>query len=225
MLKKLGILISFSIVSLFIYSFVVVYQANLYADEIILTDYKNGKWRIYEGERRRLILSTENLTPNQVDWLLKIQDPLFYQHEGIDLSTPGAGLTTITQSIVKKLYFIKFKPGIRKYKQSIIAKFVIDKKITKKEQLNIFINSVYMGVIEGKVIYGLAQSSAAYFGKEVSKLDDDEYLSLVAMLIGPNQFNILEAPEKNKERVVRIKAVISGEYIPTKLTDVYYNRT
>ncbi len=225
MLKKFGILVLFLLLGLFIYSSLVVYQANSYMDEVILKDYIDGNWRIYEGQERRLITKVEDLSSIQIDWLLKIQDPNFYQHDGIDLSTPGAGLTTISQSIVKKLYFNRFKPGVRKYKQSLIARFVVNEKLGKNEQLEIFINSAFMGVVEGKEVYGFAQASRIYFDKEVSQLDDNEYLSLVAMLIGPNQFNVIEAPEKNEARVARIKSIISGEYIPKKLTDVYYNRT
>jgi hypothetical protein len=60
--------------------------------------------------------------------------------------------------------------------------------------------------------------------KSFKQLSDDEYLSLIAMLIGPNQYSLFEAPKKNKERVARIKAVLNGEYKPRGLTDVYYNR-
>lgn len=50
-------------------------------------------------------------------------------------------------------------------------------------------------------------------------------LALLAMLIGPDLFHVLDAPRMNKERVSRIKAVLSGDYIPKGLTDVYYDRT
>ena len=33
--------------------------------------------------------------------ILKVEDPGFYEHNGVDLSTAGAGLTTITQGLVK----------------------------------------------------------------------------------------------------------------------------
>lgn len=224
MIKRLGILISVLLLGLLVYSLVVVYQARFYTDEVILSDYKRGKWRIYEGEERGLRTKVADLSPDRLNWLLKVQDPGFYRHNGIDLSTPGAGLTTITQSIVKKLYFNQFTPGIRKYKQSLIARFVVNEKLKKNEQLEIFINAVYMGSVAGNQLYGLAQSSQVYYGKEVSQLDDDEYLSLVAMLIGSDQFNVLAAPEKNRERMARIKALISGEYEPKELTDLYYDR-
>jgi membrane carboxypeptidase/penicillin-binding protein len=225
MIKKIGILFFLLVFCVFIYSFLVIHQAKLYTEKVILNDYKSGKWRIYEGEARPLQAKIEDLNHNKMSWLLNIQDPGFYQHKGIDLSTPGAGLTTITQAIVKKLYFKEFNSGFNKVKQSLIARFVAHEILEKSEQIVIFINSVYMGMVDGKEIYGLAQSSQVYYGKVLSQLSDDEYLSLVAMLIGPNQFNVLSAPEKNRERVARIKSVLSGEYKPKDLTDVYYNRS
>lgn len=46
-------------------------------------------------------LDISDLSAWQLDALLKIEDPAFYRHKGVDLKTPGAGLTTITQSLVK----------------------------------------------------------------------------------------------------------------------------
>lgn len=214
----------FLAIGLSIYSLVVTYQAGVYTEEVVLSDYTNGKWRIYDDIGHPIAIRKGDLSQDHVDWLLIVQDPKFYDHNGIDLSTPGAGLTTITQSIVKKLYFKEFNPGFKKLKQSLIARFVVDGKLTKDEQLEIFINSVYMGEVDGHDIYGLASSAQAYYKKEINQLTKDEYLSLIAMLIGPDQYSILTAPEKNRERVSRIKAVISGEYQPVGLTDVYYNR-
>jgi len=225
MIKKLVTGILLSLIGVCIYSFIVIFQANIYTEDVVLSDYKNGIWRIHEGKEHPLILKTEDMSREQLRWLLKIQDPGFYEHNGIDLFTPGAGLTTITQSIVKKLYFKEFKPGFKKIKQSLIARLVVNEMLNKNQQLEIFINSVYMGNVNGEEIYGLSQSSQAYYGKEVFNLSEDEYLSLVAMLIGPNQFSLLENIEMNRERADRIRAVISGKYQPKALTDVYYNRT
>ena len=173
---------------------------------------------------RLLKLKARDLSRDQIRWLIKIQDPDFYNHGGIDLQTPGAGLTTITQSIIKKLYFKKFKLGVKKFKQSLIAVFIVDKLLEKDKQLTIFINSVYMGNLQGKDLFSFNDAAKAYFDKEFSQLTDNEYLSLVAMLLGPDKFNTLTNAEENEKRVVRIKVVISGEYLPRELSDVYYHR-
>ena len=51
-----------------------------------------------------------------------------------------------------------------------------------------------------------------HFDKVFSQISDDEYLFLVAMLVEPNQFNVLTAPQEKSPRMERIKAAISDEY-------------
>ena len=41
-------------------------------------------------------------------------------------------------------------------------------------------------------------ASKIYFNKEFPKLSDDEYLSLVAMLIAPNTYHVINSNEKNR---------------------------
>ena len=61
------------------------------------------------------------LGPVRRKWLLIVEDPTFETHEGIDLTTPGAGITTITQSLSKRLAFDDFQPGIAKLRQTAYA--------------------------------------------------------------------------------------------------------
>jgi len=72
-------------------------------------------------------------------------------------------------------------------------------------QLHIFINSAYLGTYEGRDVVGFPAASRAYFRKEFSELTEDEDLSPVAMLIAPNDLNVVTRPEGSWERVNRIK--------------------
>ena len=72
----------------------------------------------------KLTLNLEDVSEANRKALLTVEDPNFYAHNGIDLSTPGAGYTTITQGLVKIYFFNGFNPGplrINKIKQTIIA--------------------------------------------------------------------------------------------------------
>ncbi|MCG8632175.1 MAG: transglycosylase domain-containing protein, partial [Desulfobacterales bacterium] len=200
----------------------VIHQASAYTRNVILEDHRAGQWRIYQGQPRAL--SPSDLSPSRIDQLLKIQDPGFYRHRGIDLTTPGVGLTTITQSITKKLYFKAFRPGLAKLRQSLIARFVTDKHLSKEAQLTIFLNCAYLGSPHGTPIYGFPHAARTYFQTDLSRLTSDQYLSLVAMLAAPDGFCPLRRPEKHRQRLTRVKAVISGQYQPKSLTDVYYDR-
>jgi membrane carboxypeptidase/penicillin-binding protein len=68
-----------------------------------------------------MVLRPEQFPEGWLQALLTVEDPHFYTHDGIDASTPGAGITTITQGLVKLYYFHPFKPGIAKLRQSLIA--------------------------------------------------------------------------------------------------------
>lgn len=199
-----------------------VHEARKYTIEIISSDLARNQWRYPNGTIKRINLFSHDLSKRQTEILIKVQDPGFYDHDGVDLSTPGAGLTTITQAIVKKLYFDSFKPGIAKIKQSLIARFAVNELITKDQQLILFINTMYLGNVDNEPIVGLASAAKAYFGLPVNKLTDDQFISLVAMLVSPSTFHITKHPDWNSDRSNRIKAVIAGEYKPKGLMDQFY---
>ena len=156
--------------------------------------------------------------------LLTVEDPNFYSHHGVDLRTPGAGWTTITQGIVKIYFYDGFTPGTfryRKLEQSLIA-LVFDARVSKETQLLIFINSAYFGSHDGRDVVGFRAAAGEYFHKDFAALTRDEFISLVAMIVGPNEFNVMTSPAKNKDRVNRINHLLSGACKPAGLTDVYY---
>lgn len=172
----------------------------------------------------RIKLQLEDVTPERLDMLLKVQDRAFYHHNGVDLRTPGAGLTTVTQGLVKLLYFDRYRPGLaNKLRQTLIARFALDPLVSKDTQLLLFVNLAYLGRHEGEQIWGFGNAAEVYFGKSLPDLTDDEYLALVAMLIGPNDHHIIRQPARNAERVERIKSMLSGEYEPKGLMDLRYD--
>lgn len=167
-------------------------------------------------------LDLENFPPGWLDALLAVEDPGFYHHHGIDLWTPGAGITTITQGMVKYLYFDHFQPGFAKLEQSLVAALALNPLVDKQTQLTIFVNTCSLGTDRGKPVRGFAQAARAYFGKPFAKLSRGEYLSLVAMLIAPETFHVRERPESNARRVERIEQLLAGSYRPWGLMDLYY---
>jgi len=167
-------------------------------------------------------LSLAELSREQRDILLKVEDPGFYGHHGIDISSPGQGMTTITQAVVKLLYFDPFRPGFAKIEQSLIARFVLDRHLSKDQQLVLFINHAYFGTHGDQQIYGFADASQTYFGKLFAQLSMDEYIGLISMLIGPNEFRP-DNPRAYNERVARIKALLAGQCKPTGVFDPLYS--
>lgn len=169
-----------------------------------------------------MVLEVEDLSARQLEILLRVQDPAFFEHKGVDLSTPGAGWTTITQGLVKIHYFDPFKPGVAKIKQSLIARFALHPLVSKDDQLRLFINEAYLGSTGQEEAIGFAQGARAYFDKSFSELNEDEYISLVSMLIAPNACNVRRQPKLNAERALRIRRLLAGECVPNSWSDVWF---
>ena len=162
---------------------------------------------------------------SRLDWLLKVEDPNFYRHHGVDWRTPGAGYTTLTQGLVKKLFYhSNFTPGFlwwRKIQQTIIA-VALNSRVSKDEQLRLFVNLANMGTRNGRPVVGFSQAAREYFGKDFRTLTDEEYLSLVAVLLAPERYSPTTHPTANQERVARIHRLIAGTCKPNGLADVEY---
>ncbi len=169
----------------------------------------------------KMVLRLEDFPEDYLHILLSVEDPNFYAHHGVDLSTPGAGITTITQGIVKYHYFEHFKPGIAKLKQSLMA-LVLDARVDKDTQLRIFVNTIYMGTINGRRVSGFGDAARVYYGKNFSELSRGEYLSLVAMIVGPDGFSVEKHAAENAARVSRIERLLQGACQPINNGDVYY---
>lgn len=169
-------------------------------------------------------LAPDDLPPGRIEDLLAVEDPRFFDHPGIDVTTPGAGWTTITQGLAKDLYFDAFQPGpLAKLEQSLAA-LVLDARIPKERQLALFLGSAYLGETEAGAVNGFGPAARAWLGKDVRQLDRREFLSLVAMAIGPNEYGIAGHPDRNAERVARIERLLAGECRPAGWRDVTYER-
>lgn len=167
-------------------------------------------------------LGYRDLPARRREMLLRVEDPGFFNHRGIDFSTPGAGMTTITQSLVKHFYFDDFQPGFAKLEQSLIARFVLDPAMPKEAQLTAFLNSTPFGTARGRRVTGFAQAARAFYGRELGALSDREFLSLVATVMAPAGLDPLRHPAANAERVRRIERLLAGQCAPRGLRDVAY---
>lgn len=214
MVKKILISFLFVLASIIIYYTIVIIQARDQTPEIVHRALRSG----------RMKLTLHDLTKAQLDALLKVQDPNFYHHKGFDLSTPGAGVTTISQALVKMYYFEDFKPGIQKIEQTLLSRFAFDNLIPKDTILTLFINDVYLGEDHGRELKGFENAANYYMGKPFRDLTWDEYLSILAMIRAPSAFHYQKNKAANAERVSRIKKMLSGEYHPRDNSDWQYDR-
>jgi len=91
----------------------------------------------------------------------------------VDLRTPGAGYTAITQALTKVLFFNgSFTPGFLRWRkiQQIIIALAFNARVSKDQQLRLFVTLAYMGIHNGREITGLSQAAQEYFGKDFQNL-------------------------------------------------------
>lgn len=160
------------------------------------------------------------LGPERLRHLIMVQDPGFWTHTGIDLSTEGAGLTTISQSLSKRLGFDEFRPGIGKIRQTGFA-FGLERRLDKAQILALWLDTVEMGRGPKGWMTGFFGASESVYGRPPAELLEDEFHRLVAVLIAPGQYRLTEEDEALSERVSRIQRLILGECTPDGHSDVW----
>lgn len=165
-------------------------------------------------------LGGDNIGEERLQVLLMVQDPGFYAHSGLDLQTPGAGVTTITQSLSKRLAFTKFMPGIRKIRQTGYA-FGLEQVLSKQQILALFLETLEMGPSEDGWVTGFFNASEIFFSGPPKDITDEQFLTLVAALIAPGKFKISEPNDQLTDRIARIKRLVAQECAPLGLNDVW----
>ncbi|NWH07611.1 MAG: transglycosylase domain-containing protein [Alphaproteobacteria bacterium] len=188
-------------------------------------------WRVLEAQkiaRARIEAAlaaqdpqVEKLSKARLDMLVAIEDPTFWANDGTDFSTPGQGWTTITQSLGKRILFDDFTPGFEKIELILASKFAITPAASKPEILSAALATAYLGHKDGRPVIGLAEGARAWWGRELDQLTDEEFLSLIAMLIAPNALDPLRHEAKNAERTARLKALLAGTCTPKNWGDVW----
>lgn len=187
-------------------------------------------WKIAEARSITLVLmerfentldpQIEFLTTEQLEILIRVEDPSFWTNDGIDFSTPGQGLTTITQSLAKQFYYDRFTPGLRKLELLLLSKFALSSTASKQQVLNAFLMTAYLGEAQNGPVTGFPHGAMHWYGKNLSDLSNDEFIGLVAMLIGPNALDPVRHGQANKARVERIKRLIAEQCTPNGVLDV-----
>lgn len=188
-----------------------IYQMNKETQEYELV-YKAA----IQSHDIRLAVDMKNL-PDHVKYaFVCIEDERFYSHEGVDYKrTVGAilnlaitmmgvdqdiyGGSTITQQLIKNVTGEDEQTWERKMKE-IFTAMKFEKKYTKDEILEAYLNEIYFGQIDTYNMYGIEAASIGYFGKSATELTIAEAAMLAAIPKSPNAFNPTINPDENAER-------------------------
>lgn len=165
-------------------------------------------------------LGADALGPEKRVLLLKVEDPSFDRNNGTDFSSPGAGKTTITQSLSKRLAFEKFKPGIRKLRQTGYA-IGLSQTLSKEEVLTLFLAESSFRGSDGRWTKSFDAASRHFFGKSLAVLDNKSFALMVATGIAPVEFALDKPNTKLLERAVRIERLVNGKCKPSSHDDVW----
>jgi hypothetical protein len=127
----------------------------------------------------------ETISDGRIALLLRVEDPTFWDNDGIDLHTAGAGMTTLSQGLGKLIFFRPFRAGflrLGKLELMVLTRFALVPTVSKEDILRAMLARAYLGSDEDGAVLGFPEAARRWFGKEIGDLTNEEFLALVAML-------------------------------------------
>lgn len=161
-----------------------------------------------------------DLGRGRIDQLLMVEDPGFWTHSGADWTTSGSGLTTLTQSVGKRVGFESFRPGPQKIRLIGYA-MGLESKLSKPQILALYLDTVWMGRGPSGSMVGMFNASEKVFGKPPSDLKQHQSLTLVAVPISPRTLTLASPNAALIERTARIERLVERKCMPAGYRDVW----
>jgi len=166
--------------------------------------------------------------------LIGVEDQRYLDHFGVDLKSLlrafftnlktmkyTQGGSTISQQLVKNLFFTSEKTFIRKLKEMIVSIY-IETQFPKEKILEAYLNEVHWGSLQGIKVKGVLAASLFYFGKKPSEITPFEGAILIGLLKGPGYFHPLKRIERLQERAnVVYKKLIQENFVPNDLSLIW----
>jgi penicillin-binding protein 1A len=144
--------------------------------------------------------------------LVATEDRKFYRHSGVDLKGIARaiikdikagefveGASTITQQLSKTLFLTHRKTLVRKIKEAILA-FQLERRYTKDEILELYLNQVYFG----SGAYGVQSAAKIFFEKSVKDLSLAECALVAGMPKSPSRYS----PLVNQDLAIKRRNIV-----------------
>ena len=181
-------------------------------DQTVVYD-RNGIEFATLGDEKRESVDFDDLPQVLIDAIIATEDSRYYEHNGVDMARfikasilqvlgrdSAGGASTLTMQVVKNNLTDTTSSGIkgiiRKFKDVYLSVFFMEKKYTKNEIIEMYVNDSCLG----GTIYGVEEASNYYFGKSVSELSLPEASLLAGMYQAPNRYNPYKYPERAQSR-------------------------
>ena len=169
---------------------------------------KDAKLISVFGEKRRIPVRIDEMPEHLKNAFIAGEDARFREHPGVDyqgitravwtLATTGEksiGGSTITQMLARNFFLTLEKTFTRKIKEIFLA-LAIERKLTKDEILELFLNKILLG----HRAYGVGAASDVYYGKPVDQLSLAQCAMLAALPKAPSRINPITSPERAMSR-------------------------
>jgi penicillin-binding protein 1B len=174
-----------------------------------------------EREKRRQV-ALSAIQPTMIQAVLAIEDRRFYEHPGVDpISMVGAlfrnlfgnksylsGASTITQQLARNFFLtdemaLEQASGRRSIRRKLLEQFmsvVLERRASKDEILELYLNEVYLGQRGSFAIHGVAEGARLFFGKDVSNLSAVEAATIAGVIQSPATLSPFTHPQRATDR-------------------------
>jgi monofunctional glycosyltransferase len=140
----------------------------------------------------------------------KAQEQAVKRSRNGKIKTPKiTGASTITQQLVKNLFFSGERTNLRKGQELVLA-LVIETVLSKQRILEIYLNSAEWG--EG--VFGAEAAAQRYFRKSAAQLSSYEAARLAVMLPGPKLYEKMPNSAYLTKRAQTISARMADAELP-----------
>lgn len=168
---------------------------------------------IYEGEyEKRRAVRVVDVSPTLIRAILATEDNRYFDHRGVDVVGIGRafvanvragevrqGGSTLTQQLMKNFFLTADRTVARKLEEMAMA-LVAERRYSKMQILENYLNEIYLGQRGARGIFGVAEASDFYFGKDVRDLDVAEAALLAGLIRAPNAYSPFRSPERARQR-------------------------
>jgi penicillin-binding protein 1A len=177
----------------------------------------DGKPFATRGEWHGAAVLLKDVPSHLPNAFIAIEDRRFYSHYGLDpvglaramVSNAlrrgvSQGGSTITQQLAKNLFLTQERTIWRKLQEAVLAVW-LERKFSKTEILELYLNRVYFGA----GAYGVEAAAQRYFGKSARQLRVNEAAMLAGLVKSPSRL----APTRNPDGAERRAQVVIAAMI------------
>ena len=162
----------------------------------------------FSAEEKRALVSINELPQHLINAVLAREDPDFYTHMGFSLRGIAraawgqitgqrlGGGSTITQQIAGTLYTNRGEATIRRKIEELWWALQMERRFTKNEILEIYLNQIIMG----PGVFGVEAASHYFFGHSARDITLAESAILVVLFSNPTGYNPINNPNQAMDR-------------------------